>query len=91
MTEENIRIQKEKYQNIIDNMNLGLLEVDLEERIQYANPGFCKLSGYDHSELIGKKLLMFLFQSRKKIIDSKTPDHVEGISDLYEILVKIKQ
>jgi len=36
-------------------MNLGILEMDLEDRIQYANPSFCQLSGYEPGELVGAK------------------------------------
>ena len=91
LIEENVRKQKEKYQNIIDNMNLGLLEVDLEERIQYVNPGFCKISGFDASEIIGKKATeVFVPESQKDLIHSKTKKRIEGIADMYEILVKNK-
>ncbi|MBG7610826.1 GAF domain-containing protein, partial [Polaribacter sp. BAL334] len=33
----------EKFQNIIANMNLGLLEVDLNDEIIFANQSFCKM------------------------------------------------
>ena len=53
--EMNVLLQEEKYRNIIANMNLGLLEVDLDDRIQFANQSFCAISGYEVSDLIGKK------------------------------------
>ena len=53
--EQALTFKEEKYRNIISNMNLGILEMDLEDRIQYANPSFCQLSGYEPGELVGAK------------------------------------
>ena len=36
-------------------MNLGLIEVDTEETIQFANQSFAEISGYEVAELVGKK------------------------------------
>lgn len=46
--------RKKKYRNIIANMNLGLIEVDNNQMIQYANQSFCDVSGFEADELIGK-------------------------------------
>jgi PAS domain S-box-containing protein len=40
-----LKQREEKYTRIIENMNIGLLEVDLEGRITYANQSFCRMSG----------------------------------------------
>jgi PAS domain S-box-containing protein len=53
--EQALTFKEEKYRNIIANMNLGILEMDNEDRIQYANPSFCQLSGYEPDELVGAK------------------------------------
>jgi PAS domain S-box-containing protein len=45
--EEILRNEREKYSNIIANMNLGLIEADQEEKIILANNTFAKMSGYD--------------------------------------------
>ena len=47
-------IQNElKYNTLIDNMDLGLIEVDKQHRILKANRSFIKLVGYSEEELIG--------------------------------------
>jgi len=90
--EETIRKQKEKYQNIIANMNLGLLEVDLEEKIQYANPSFLLISGYEEKDLIGKIAgEMFAHNSNINLAKEKVEQRAQGISDSYEIAVKNKE
>lgn len=87
--EENVRKQKEKYENIIANMNLGLLEVDLEERIQFVNPGFEQISGYSKEEIIGKKASeVFVAETHLSLVQDKLFDRAKGHSDMYEILVK---
>ncbi len=52
--ERQIRIQEEKYRNIIENMNLGLLEIDLNDEILFANQSFCEITGYGLDELKGR-------------------------------------
>ncbi|HSH66642.1 MAG TPA: PAS domain S-box protein, partial [Bacteroidia bacterium] len=85
-------LQKEKYQNIITNMNLGMLEVDNEGRIQFANPGFTLISGYTYDELIGKKATdMFVERPHLKIVKGKLNQRAKGIADMYEIPVRNKR
>jgi PAS domain S-box-containing protein len=42
-----------KYRSLFSNMNLGIMEVDREEKILYINKSFERISGYTESELIG--------------------------------------
>ena len=89
--ERTIFLQKEKYLNIITNMNLGLLEVDLEEHIQFANPGFEFISGYKEAELIGQNAAkLFISESHSNIVESKSKLRNKGLSDMYEVPVKNK-
>lgn len=84
--ERTIFLQKEKYQHIIANMNLGLLEVDLEENIQYVNPGFEFISGYKAEELIGKNAAKLLVsESHLSLIKNKVKLRAQGQSDMYEV------
>lgn len=89
--EETVRKEKEKYQGIIANMNLGLMEVDLNERIQYVNHGFEEISGYTKNELIGKKAAeLFTSEAHVKLIEDKIVQRKQGLSDMYEVPVKNK-
>ncbi len=86
-----LKAQEEKYRNIITNMNLGLLEVDTEENILFANQGFSDISGYEASELIGDKTSRFLLNEEEiSILEQKHKLRTKGISDSYEIAVKNK-
>lgn len=46
---------KQKYRTIIENLQFGLIEVDLEEKITFVNEVICKTTGYSREELIGQK------------------------------------
>ena len=92
LVEQALRINEEKYRNIIANMNLGLIEVDNQDRIQYANNSFCDMSGYPLDELVGKNAtLLFASGNSRNLIDQKNEIRREGISDAYEIAVKNKK
>jgi PAS domain S-box-containing protein len=86
--ERTIFLQKEKYQHIIANMNLGLLEVDLNENIQFANPGFEFISGYQAEELVGRNAAQLLVsESHLSLVKNKIKLRAEGLSDSYEVPV----
>jgi PAS domain S-box-containing protein len=92
LAEINVGLQEEKYRNIIANMNLGLLEVDNDDIIQYANQSFCDLSGYSLDELVGKQASkLILDESKQKIIREKNNIRKHGISDMYSVPVKNKK
>ncbi|MCJ7936265.1 MAG: PAS domain S-box protein [Chryseobacterium sp.] len=90
--EHNIRVQEQKYRNMIANMNLGLLEVDMNEVIQYANQSFCNVSGYDLNEIIGRNPAELFLHHEKDIETVKKQISLRrgGISSVYQIPVKNK-
>ena len=91
-TDEQLRTKEEKYRCIIANMNLGLLEVDKNEKILYANQSFCIMSGYDLEEIVGREPNdIFIFGENKELVKNKNRLRKEGISDAYEIAVRDKR
>ncbi|MBX9808241.1 MAG: PAS domain S-box protein, partial [Flavobacteriaceae bacterium] len=86
------KIQEEKYQNVIAHMNLGLLEVDNNEIIQYVNQSFATISGYEMEELVGKKPSeIFVFGEDFDIVKTKNDLRKQGVSDIYQLPVKNKK
>jgi PAS domain S-box-containing protein len=90
--EKQLRLQEEKFRNIIANMNLGLLEVDMEDVIVYANQSFCEISGFSLAELKGKRAAeLLLTDAQREIIYDKNNKRRYGITDSYELEVMDRQ
>lgn len=86
--EKNLKRQEEKYRNIIENMNLGLLEVDRNDVVQYANHSFYEMSGATPAELIGRRASEVLLDDEaRKTIEEKNKVRESGVSDIYELAV----
>ncbi|WBA43951.1 PAS domain S-box protein [Hymenobacter canadensis] len=84
--EMSLRLSEEKYRTIIDNMQLGLVEMDLGKRVVYTNPSFCRTIGYASEELLGYKLPTNLLDFDSRI---QLEDHInsryQGTSSSYEL------
>ncbi len=85
---------EKKYRGIIDNIHLGLLEVDLNEQIQYANEAFCEIVGYTLEELLGRKASEVLIpeedeEERERVLDQNR-SRKEGKYSVYEAKVRKK-
>lgn len=93
IAESTLKIREEKYRSIIDNMNLGLLEVDTEEKILFANQCFCDMCGYDLDELLGKRATQIFAKGENiELMERKNEERRRvGTSDAYEIAVKDKR
>lgn len=90
--EEKIRQNEDKYRSIIKNMKLGLMEVDAEEKVSFANQSFCDMSGYSLPELIGRKAsTLFLKGESMELMEQKNEMREQGKTDAYEIMVYNKQ
>ncbi len=87
--QENLAASEQKYRSIIANMNLGLLEVDNNDIIQFANHSFCEMSGYELTELAGRKAFELLeLEEHNGMARKKLELRQIGVSDVYEISVK---
>lgn len=51
-----VQRSEEKYRGVLENMELGLVEVDTEGKIQKVYDRFCKMFGYSRSELLGRNI-----------------------------------
>jgi PAS domain S-box-containing protein len=90
-TNAQLSLQEEKFRNIVKNMNMGLLEVDTNDVVLFANQTFCEMSGYELDELIGKKPSeLILNEETRALLHKKQQDRRKGISDGFEIHVKTK-
>ena len=89
---EILETEREKYSNIIANMNMGLLEVDNSDQIQLANQSFLDMSGYEIKELIGRKASdLFLKNKNKQVMNEKINIRKNNISDSYQMSITTKK
>lgn len=83
---ESLESEREKYSNIIANMNMGLLEVDNNDIIKLVNHSFTEMSGYSETELIGNRASdLFLKKKSKPALQQKIIERLDGIPNSYEI------
>ena len=87
-----LRKSEEKYRGIITNINLGLIEVDLDENILYANQSFLFISGYKEHELIGKNAVSLFIKDpfNREQMRNRLKRRKNKLSDLYETEVVTK-
>ena len=91
---EKIKLQEyvvrsdEKYQKIIENIELGLLEVDLDDRITKVYPKFSELTGYGANELIGLVASEILIFGESEVdFEHEIAKRREGKSSVYEVKI----
>jgi PAS domain S-box-containing protein len=85
-SQELLRKSEEKYRGIMDNMELGLMEVDNDQKIIRAYERFCKMVGYTEEELIGQIASeIFLPQEFNEVIDTQQQKRSKGHASSYEL------
>ncbi len=85
---ESLRYSEEKYRGIIENMELGLMEVDNEGIILRAYPHFCEMVGYTEAELIGKPALdTFVVPEFLDVLNKQSEERSKGRAGVYEIQI----
>ncbi|KAI9549105.1 hypothetical protein GHT06_007397 [Daphnia sinensis] len=88
LVQEKLRASEDKYRGIIENMELGLMEVDNEGRIVTPYPRFCEMVGYEPQELIGQVAIdIFLPKEFATIFENQSKERNHGRSSVYEIQI----
>ncbi|MFT5601507.1 MAG: PAS domain S-box-containing protein [Flavobacteriales bacterium] len=83
---DTIERSEKKYKNILENLKLGILEVDLDGKITNAYPKFTELSGYSKEELIGKVPTDFLLSpNHRSTMARQSVLRAQGMGSVYEV------
>nr|WP_321227112.1 PAS domain S-box protein [uncultured Psychroserpens sp.] len=89
---KSLEVQKQKYYNIIANMNLGLVEVNNNDEILMINQSFTEMSGYTEVEVKGKKAAeIFSAEGGTEIIKEQNKKRQKGQSNSYEFTAICKK
>ncbi|XCF05355.1 PAS domain S-box protein [Tamlana crocina] len=87
-----LEAQRQKYHNIISNMNLGLVEVDSDDRILMVNQSFVEMTGYSEKELVGSKGKDYLpVEEDQQLVNETVAARKRGRTNSYELRIKNKQ
>ena len=87
-TEESLREMAEKYSTIVELAREGICIDDENERMTFVNDAFARILGYENKEeLIGKKLLDFVDDKGKKILNEEINSRRKNKSGRYELKI----
>lgn len=87
-SEEQLRESEKQYRTLVENMDEGLIYVDLNGEIQFANQSMCRMLNYGQDEILGKNFT-------KDICYDDNPNGVLGmiqsrLSEQHEIPIRKK-
>lgn len=89
--ENALRQSEEKYRGIIENMELGLLEVDRSGKVVRAFDRFCHMTGYTNEELIGRQAeIVLLPEKYHATLAQQNEDRKKGLANIYEVELRRK-
>jgi PAS domain S-box-containing protein len=76
---------EEKYRNLIETANEGIVLVDAEFKITYVNKKIEEMFGYSTKEYIGRSMWDFISEESKDIVKLILQNGLQGISESLEI------
>lgn len=80
-----------KYRSVLENMELGLMEVDTNGVIIRVYERFCKMTGYSKQELIGKDAINTLVvKGYEEILRKQDANRLKKESGVYEVKIRRK-
>ncbi|GEM_PF-794294 len=95
LSDQAIKESEKKYREVIQNIDLGLMEVDTNETILFANKPFLEATGYELHEIVGKNAReVFLWEEDRKIHDEilglTSEQRASDQSSAYELPLRAK-
>ena len=83
--EDSLKQSEEKYRNIVETTQEGILVTDLEGKITFANAHIADSLGYTVEELVGKPGLALAVETEKDTAQERMRKRQKGIKEQYEI------
>jgi PAS domain S-box-containing protein len=82
---EKLLDSEEKYRNIVETANEGILITDYENVITYVNKKFADMLRYNVEEVIGRPIWGLISEGYKPIVKQHLENRMQGISESYEL------
>lgn len=84
--ENGLKLSEEKYRGILENLQFGLMEVDMDERILFVNDTMTRITGFSREELIGSVASELLVRAEtKEIIEEQHRLREKNKASAYEV------
>ena len=83
--EKKLLRSEEKYRNIVETANEGILIIDDVAVVTYANKKLTEMLGYSLDEGIGKPIWSFISEESKDVVKLNLEKSRQGINDSYEL------
>ena len=88
--DEALRESEEKYRNIIETTNEGIVVIDADLRITYVNKKLAEKGGYNQEEVIGRPWWDFTDEEGKAVAKLHMDKRLRGIDEIYELKIICK-
>lgn len=87
-----IQKSEEKYKRLVNSINEGVIQIDLNTKITFVNKQLCEITEYTEKELLGMNLYQaFSLNSKNtKLIKRETLGRKKGLISQYEMLINTK-
>jgi len=83
-TEEALRKSEEKFRSIVESANEGVLQVDSDCTITYANRTMASMLGYPVEEMLGRPLTDYLFPEEIDLHNNRMAERARSLDGRYE-------
>ncbi|MGI8786793.1 MAG: EAL domain-containing protein [Pyrinomonadaceae bacterium] len=89
--EANLQESEYKLRSLLKSMREGLLQVDTDDLILFANDCFCEMTDYSSDELMGTDWVRLVFdEDGRTLVKRVKKRRFEGVSDNYELCLRKK-
>jgi PAS domain S-box-containing protein len=85
-----LRESEHKYRQIVESAEEGILQVDPEYVINFANPKMAELLGYSPEELIGRPLVSLFWDATREDVDRRAGLRKQGVRTQFDICYRRK-
>lgn len=86
--EQALRASEDRYRRLVETANEGICVIQ-DDRIRFANPKLCALTGYSVEDLLGRAFLEFIHMDDREMIMQKRRSRLSGESVDFHYPVRV--
>ncbi|MBN1884779.1 MAG: PAS domain S-box protein [Candidatus Krumholzibacteriota bacterium] len=89
-TERRLRESEERFRTLIETMQEGFHVINTKDVVTYANASLATMLGRSRGELIGRKVLEFVDERDRALVEAKLDRRRSDIAERYEVRLRRK-